>query len=660
MFGLRGDPLDRRSLLVGALVASACSGGRALRRDAPSFSPASFPDYRLHVAFEPKTPALNIMGEVSIPEGAVAEGALTLSLAEDARNVRIELLGPDGDGQPLGLTQLEGGGRELRRWSAIVAPDMPRPLRLSFSLSLETASATLFALAPDFVLAAGVGFAWYPQIVDRDDVRLIGTGEITYDIPGLTVVSSGEPIRAAPSSQVFRSQLPAYFDFAAGRYVRAAGQGDRVEVLTLTPRSLMDDLAAKTERMLRALAGEFGELPTQRFRLVEAPTEAARAAGFDGASLDGFMALIGDYFDQPFNTAFFAHEASHQWWPGIVKRRGLAGMYLLDESLAQYGSLRAVEILEGARAAETYRRIGYPGYYTEYSAFWYLARALAGVDSPLLDLHIADPFTARRVANTKGMLVWDMLSRLMGRRRFADFLSRFVREHAYRRVALEDFMQALAQALGANAWFVEQWFARTGAPTFDMRWRQSGETLALTIDQDEPFYRARLPASVVGETGERATFEVDVAGAQTIVSRSVDFTAATVELDPQFTVLRWTAPMRERAEKLRPYTQADILLNRGEAEAAERMFRAALADAKDDELRFQLLRGLGDAAFGQSRLQEAADHYRAALAAAPAGHEAVPEVWRALGDTFRSLKDRAGMREAAAGQTAALRRLRVD
>ena len=33
---------------------------------------------------------------------------------------------------------------------------------------------------------------------------------------------------------------------------------------------------------------------------------------------------------------------------------------MLDEAMSQFGSLRAVELVEGSEAAEQYRRTGYP------------------------------------------------------------------------------------------------------------------------------------------------------------------------------------------------------------------------------------------------------------------------------------------------------------
>jgi len=647
-------PVDRRSFVIGAAIAPACAAQRGGARAASTAG--DVPYYELDVALADEASALIVRGTVTLPASLSRRDTLTIALADTAADVRI-WTSEDGEaGADLPLVRNEDGVGDLRRWRVALPAGREPPERLSFSLRLEQRSGLLFALARDAVFVSAAAFAWYPQVVDENDIRLLGVGVLSYRLGDLTVVSSGQRLGSTADDRVyFRAQTPNYFAFAAGRYLAPAGRPEHSRVWLLQSRPSTAQFGARIELVLRALEREFGPLPDRRLDLVEAPTEAARAAGFDGASLDGFMLLIGDYFEQPFNTAFFAHEAAHQWWGGSVRRRGLPGAYLMDESLAQYGSLRAVEALEGEDAARSYRRTGYPGYYTEYSAFWYLARSLAGIDAPLAEFHAADDFTARRVANSKAMFVWDMLSRVLGRRRFAAFLSSFASEHAYQRVSLDVFMQSLRSVAGADAWFIDQWFTRVGAPSFSFAWRHDGRNVTLNLAQAPPYYRARLPVRICGVAGQSAQVHVEIMYAEAQAQVAFPHAVAAVELDPDYTVLRWTEPMRARAVALLPYTRGDILLNQGNAAAAEGAFREALEQALPEggELRFQLLRGLGDAT-SSTRPQEAVAFYRQSLSAAPALHEALPEVWRSLGDAFRAQGDMAGHAEAAAGQRAAI------
>ena len=84
--------------------------------------------------------------------------------------------------------------------------------------------------------------------------------------------------------------------------------------------------------------------------------------------MNGFMLADSASLDAPFNLAFYGHEISHQWWANLVSNAGGAhGNYMLDEAVAQFDSLRAVETLDGTLAAEQYRRSGYPGYNADQS-----------------------------------------------------------------------------------------------------------------------------------------------------------------------------------------------------------------------------------------------------------------------------------------------------
>ena len=67
------------------------------------------------------------------------------------------------------------------------------------------------------------------------------------------------------------------------------------------------------------------------------------------------MLATSDFLDQPFNTAYYGHEVGHQWWGALVRVNGTSGVWMLQEGLAQYCSLRAVEIIEGAEKAKQYR-----------------------------------------------------------------------------------------------------------------------------------------------------------------------------------------------------------------------------------------------------------------------------------------------------------------
>ncbi|MBO0801186.1 MAG: hypothetical protein J2P31_20395, partial [Blastocatellia bacterium] len=213
-----------------------------------------------------------------------------------------------------------------------------------------------------------------------------------------------------------------------------------------------------------------------------------------------------------------------------------------DEAMAQYGSLRVVETLEGAAAAERYRRTGYPGYIEDQSGLGYLKVLAAGHDFPLSSI----PATASRsLADGKGFQVWDLLSRTVGRDNFRRVLRDFTDRRAFQLVTWEEFWQALEQGLGLNLqWFYDQWFERTGVPEWQLSWRQEGEIVRGEITQSQPYFRATLEVQAESREGQKQGAIVEVEGAKTEFTLAVKFVAQTIVLDPHFQVLRWTPEYR--------------------------------------------------------------------------------------------------------------------
>ena len=158
---------------------------------------------------------------------------------------------------------------------------------------------------------------------------------------------------------------------------------------------------------------------------------------------------------------------------------------------------------------------GLPATIPRYSGFGYLARSLVGIDAPLDNLPASDGFLSRRVANTKGMLVWSMLAQTMGHKSFNQFLQAYAKEHAYDRVTLDNFLNALRKAAGANSWFIDQWFFRTGVPDLKLSWKREDQGVKVVIEQPaDNVYQLTLPVAVIGPAGQSFVKKVNVAGPQ--------------------------------------------------------------------------------------------------------------------------------------------------
>jgi aminopeptidase N len=361
-------------------------------------------------------------------------------------------------------------------------------------------------------------------------------------------MSLSKPEETSRGEFRFNTDDPVFFAFAAGRYTVQQGHGRIPTALyLLKPRGNAQLYLTGSEKVLEALVHEFGPYPHPEFAIVEVPTEQADRAGFSGASLEGFILSNTDFLDKDFNTAFFGHEISHQWWGNLIRSKTVQGRWMMSEGMAQFGSLRAVEIIEGAVAAERYRRAGYPDYISDQNALGYFTLIAKGTDHRLSDLP-QDGDLSRALSNSKGFIVWDMLSREVGRRQFSRTLQSFLRAHANQRVEWNEFLRAIENGAGRNLqWFYGQWFEQTGAPDFQLSWRQAGRRLRVGITQTSAHYQATLEIEATNKEGRRLIRKVRLREAQTSFTFPINFRVESVALDPHYLLLRWTPEYRGRA-----------------------------------------------------------------------------------------------------------------
>jgi len=617
------------------------------------------PDYNLSIRIVPENHRLEATGTVRLPASSASRDALRVALSEQFGDPTFEVVEPATAAGPVKLER-EMAPAERPGWGTVVWTIRPikafpqgDPIVIRFSYAGSSSrSSNLFHLGPEVCFAAGISTAWYPRIEDESGMRKRGlraTGKLEFTLPaGYVVYTTGvsQSTSTDNSRGQFRFQVsqPVYFSFAASKYsIFRDATSFPISLYLSRPRPNAKEYTDGCLSVLRALSKEFGQYQYPGFAIVEVPDKQAQEAGFEGASLDGFMLAISSFFDKKFNTAFFGHEIAHQWWPGVVQKTGPRGSYMLDEAMAQYGSLRAVEMLEGDEVAERYRRTGYPGYYSEYSALTYLSRSLAGLDERLSDLPLSDGYLSRRMADSKGMLVWDMLSRTIGRDKFSAILKDFLRKHAFQLVRWEEFLKAIEDSAGMDLkWFYQQWFDRKGAADWQLSWVQDGRLVRVSITQSQPYYRAMLVVQATGKDGERLRKTVDIRGAKTQLNWAVEFKVKSVELDPDFLYLHWTPEYRAEAEALLPYTRADLRLQQGDLDKAVNEFKSALdlVPSPDQHgLRFLLDYGLAEALIQQDKFQEAKAHVMAALTGPVRRAEVLPWVYLQLAKASKQLND---------------------
>ena len=515
--------------------------------------------YALNVQVRAADKRIEVEGTMRIPAVKLPRAFIELSLSELMRDLRVEVLKPNANTSAVSVETTRAGGETNHDIIYRVQPSKPFPkgedIELKFSCSSVGKMGLMFYVGPEVTFASAYGTIWYPQVSERSR----GIGSLKISVPvGEKAIASGERRSSideeAQGTFRFENNYPAYLSFAAGKYIVTRREGAiPVSAFLLRSRPNMPEYLEGVHKMLKVLVAEFGRYHFKEFALVEVPRELARKSGFNAATPQGFAYINSNAFNvspSAFHVLleWYGHEFSHEWWPHVVSIKRPGGRFT-EESLAEYGGLRAVETLAGPAAAERYRRNGYEPD-PIYSAFAYFKLVNEGIDGPLSDLPADEKF--RDVAYNKGFFVWDMLSHEIGTRKFQRILRNVTRRYAFQRLTIKELWRAIEANAGRDlSWFYKQWFERTGAPDFHLTWKQEGTVVHGTITQMAPYYRATLEVEFAGDDEQRFSRSVRVNGPQTKFALTARFRVGSVTLDPHYLVLRWTPEYRTVGSNLR-------------------------------------------------------------------------------------------------------------
>lgn len=519
----------------------------------------SVPQYDITIRLLPDAHRLEATGTLRLPIADASRSEIRLSLSELMHDFTVEVVEPAASAGIAKVERTDASGKNLK-W--IIRPVRPIPANQSVLLRFSYAGgeqlANQFYIGSEVSFASAWGTDWYP-LVDGENDKGIGT--LRFSVPtGQTVYATGNRRSLTQEAEqgIFSFEIvhPTYFAFAAGNYTVVRHRGSvPVAAYLLKPRQNIEQYLDGVSKIFNVLAEEFGNYPFGEFALVEIPRELAQKASFNAAGVQGFILTNSRAFDAPdvkYILNFFGHEFTHQWFPNVVALKTPPGLYM-EEALAEYGGLRVVETLAGADAAEQYRRTGFE-YDPGYSALSYFKLVGAGVDQPLSNLQ--PKLEHRNLAYSKGFLVFDMLSREIGREKFQRIFRNITGRYAFREITWSEFLRAIETGAGKNLrWFYEQWFERAGAPEFQLSWKQEGKKLRGVITQTSPYYRAALEIKATNNQGQRFIRTVKVRGGKTSFSFPINFRAESVTLDPHYLVLRWTSEYRNAANAARPSNQ---------------------------------------------------------------------------------------------------------
>lgn len=574
----------------------------------------ALPRYVITADLEPEQRRLSVDATVRLPSTLVARG-LTFKLRRDMGEPRVTIVGPTAiAGSATVQQQADDGQGSDATWRVLLARPLPQAEALTLRIQHSGGAGVSlnYYVGPEIVFANGGSSAWYPQFHESRAL-----GELKVTVPAaFSVVAASEPGGSAPGARrtfTIRPDSPTDFEITAGPYLVRRSEGAvPVTLYLLRDRPYADDLIAMARTAVATLEREFGPYPFSSFAIAEVPQQPAQRSGFSGAAYEGYMQMRSDWLDaKGADPSHFGHEIGHNWWGVAIKRAGERGDYMLDEALAQYGGLRVVEAVAGMAAAERFRR-GIGGLGGGRHGVRLLA---AGFDRPLSNLPQAPQWTA--LSDSKGYLVYDMLSRLIGRDRLRRAFRRVTCERAFGTVDWDFFLAVIREAAGRDIGpFLTQWLDRPGLPVLGSSWEQRGSQIDVTVRQRAPAFQLDLPVRLELEDGRAEMRRIRTARESVSVRFAVRGTVRAVTLDPHYTVFHATEAEWADALARQHVTRADLLWDAGQDDAARAELTAGLAardrpDATGAEFAERVT--LGWIAQEAGEPDEAMRHYEAAV-----------------------------------------------
>ena len=598
--------------------------------------------YDFDIQINPSKHQLAGQGTIVLPALATDRETVELELREEFTLLAVTI---ESGAAPAAAAKLSRAKRDDQViWSVLPGRRLRAGERIRLHLSYAGGHAEagrFLYIGPEVNFANASRESWLPR-----PVGLSVMGNLRFSVPaGLTVAAMGS--RTSTTGQerkgkfYFTSRVPGEPWFAAGHYTVLERPGPfPAAVYLLKPRPGMDAYVDGCTRIIEVLSQQFGGYPFSTFSLVELPAEiTAKAGGFNALGGPGAILTHGGAFDEPFNLAYFGHEIGHQWWGNVITRDPSDGRgdYMMDEAMADLGSLFAVEAIEGAAAGEQYRRIGYLGFNPDsYSGLGYLKVAAAGVDIPLSALPDSD--LSFRLARSKGGRVWYALAQEIARDKFPSVIQTVVRKHAFQPVTWTAFLASINEAAGRDLnWFYAENFDRIGAPDWKIDWRSvDAKQTELTVTQARP-YGGRVPATIM-TSGGTVRNELSLNGPRTTKTLQIG-SVISATLDPHFTRLNWEPEYKAEATALAGYTRGRLAETNAEKIA---ILKGALSNIpKPDRYaaRYQINSLIGTLLAVDKKPAQARTYLEAAISDPNALADRLPLTFLRLAQVAKSLKD---------------------
>ena len=657
-----------RTISLAFVIATLSGSAHLLLAERPSV-----PVYDLSIRLVPQKHEMLVRGTLALSTTTERRDVVDLLLSDLMADVKFELLSPR---RTVIVDREEGpsvGAWRSNIWHLRFSRSIPPAAAVQVRFSYRCATAQtgfVFYVGPEVSFAAGVSTAWYPQLrvlEEGEESTLRVIGAMRFEVPpGNRVIASGQSRSTVEEERrgLFRfvCNQPVSLSFAAGTFTVHGPSGmESTAVYLLRDRTNVGEYTKGVERTVAVLERQFGPNPYKSFALVEVPDEIAGNAGFNGASQEGFILTSSSSLDAPFNPDHYGHEISHQWWGNLVRHRGASGRYVIDEAMAQYGALIAVNELAGPAKATRARFMGDPSSPSDQGVLAYLAMSMAGLDHPLSNL--AAEWISSNIARSKGAIVFEMLASEIGEEAFRRALHRITHEFAFRRISWAEFRQVIAaESPGDIGWFFEQWFDAVGAPEWKLTFQQKDGDLQVVIHQAPPSFRATSEMVLTFDDGRTSTHRVKIEGEHTEFATTVPRRVVSVNLDPEFKIVHASPEMTQEAKALAAYWKALSMWQGGQAREAADLLQKAIVERKVPDtyaVQFMLYEALARVLQGEKELAPEAkrkrmeEALRRSLEAPTRRADRLPWVFYFLATVLKQQSQPDALREAVNGAISA-------
>jgi hypothetical protein len=310
----------------------------------------------------------------------------------------------------------------------------------------------------------------------------------------------------------------------------------------LTPEFDSAKLAENVSAIITTLSNRFGPYPYSKYAAAEFPDDAVN---WWGDALGDFQVLRTSLVKvSNGGFALIAHEIGHAWWGNSVVSAWPGG-YMLNEALAGYSSLLAIEGLYGKERYHRALYVNEPGSPPDYTVANHFKFIAEGKDVALSKLQRGG--IDYQISLVKGTFFYHMLRQQVGDEAFFSTLRNLATSHAGRTLSLDELRSSFIEAAPDSnlPQFFQQWLDRTGAPVFQSQISCSNLSndvvlnhIELTQTQPGEAYHFPLTVLLSGLT-QRETKTLVVTEKTTVFEVSAPACFTAVVIDPDHNLFVW-------------------------------------------------------------------------------------------------------------------------